>query len=97
MSVIIRNKKDGLPMGVFMRYTVGRRVLAKVVDSKLLCATRVITNTQEGMDTWREYPSIESAAAQLGVAPPKYYGCPIIDKKHPPIKWGEFKGLYFLS
>ncbi len=71
MSVIIRNKKDGLPMGVFMRYTVGRRVLAKVVDGKLLCATRVITNTQEGMDTWREYPSIESAAAQLGVAPPK--------------------------
>ncbi len=53
MSVIIRNKKDGLPMGVFMRYTVGRRVLAKVVDGKLLCATRVITNTQEGMDTWR--------------------------------------------
>ena len=97
MSIIIRNKKDGLPMGVYMRYTVGFRVLAKVVEGKLLCATRVITNTQEGMDTWKEYASIEDAAKKLGVAPPKHFGCPIIDRNHPPIKWGETWEPYYLS
>ena len=97
MSTIIRNKKDGMPMDVFMRYTVNFHVLAKVENGKLLCATRVITNTKEGMDTWKEYPSIKEAARQLGVAPPKHFGCPIIVKKHPPIDWGANWEPYYLS
>lgn len=89
--------QKNIPMDSYLKYAVNFRVLAKVVDGKLLCATRVIANTLEGIDSWREFDSIESAAKELGVPVPKYFGCKIIDDDNPPINWREFKGLYFLS
>ena len=95
MAKVAKPKVD-IPKDVFFRYTVNGRVLAKIVDGSLLCAHRVITNTKQGMDTWQEYPSVEEASKALGVPPPKYFGCPIIDKYHPPIDWSKFKGGYYL-
>lgn len=88
--------KVNIPMDVFFRYTVNGHVLAKVVDGKLLCAHRVITNTQAGMDTWQEFKSVEEASKKLGVPMPKYFGCPIIDKDHPRIDWSTFRGGYYI-
>ena len=88
--------KVNIPKDVFFRYTVNGRVLAKVDRGVLLCAHRVITNTQAGMDTWQEFGSVAEASECLGVPMPKYFGCPIIDDDHPRIDWSKFKGGYFI-
>ena len=92
----VAKPKIDIPKDVFFRYTVNGRVLAKAVDGKLLCAHRVITNTKAGMDTWQEFASVDAASKALGVPPPKYFGCPIIDKQHPPIDWSTFRGGYYI-
>ena len=95
MGRVAKPKAD-IPKDVFFRYTVNGRVLAKVVNGRLLCGHRVITNTQAGMDTWQEFASIEEASRVLGAPPPKYFGCPIIDKDHPRIDWSTFRGGYYI-
>ena len=101
MGRVAKPKEDkpkiDIPKDVFFRYTVNGRVLAKVVDGKLLCGHRVITNTQAGMDTWQEFPSVEAASKALGVSMPEHFGCPIIDKYHPRIDWATFRGGYYIS
>ena len=88
--------KVKIPMDVFFRYTVNGRVLAKVVDGKLLCGHRVITNTQAGMDTWQEFGSVEEASEKLGVPMPAHFGCPIINEDNPRIDWSTFRGGYYI-
>ena len=92
----VAKPKIDIPKDVFFRYTVNGRVLAKVVDGKLLCGHRVITNTQAGMDTWQEFGSVKEASEKLGVPMPKYFGCPIINEDNPRIDWSTFKGGYYI-
>ena len=93
----VAKPKIDIPKDVLFRSTVNGRVLAKVVDGKLLCGHRVITNTQEGMNTWQEFGSVEEASKCLGVPMPKHFGCPIINKDNPRIDWSKFKGGFFCS
>ena len=95
MARVAKEQKD-IPKDVFFRSTVNGRVLAKVVDGKLLCGHRVITNTQKGMDSWQEFASVEEASKSLGVPMPQHLGCPIINKDNPPIDWATFRGGYYL-
>lgn len=72
------------------------RVFAKAVKGRLLYAHKVSSNTQEGLDTWIEYPTIEEAAKILGTPVPEQRGVIILDKKHKPIDWSKFKGGYYI-
>ncbi|MDE6361360.1 MAG: hypothetical protein K2N53_01885 [Clostridia bacterium] len=92
----VAKPKIDIPKDVFFRYTVNGRVLAKVVDGRLLCAHRVTTNTKAGIDSWQEFASIEEASKSLGVPPPKNFGCPIIDAEHPRIDWSTYRGGYYI-
>ncbi len=88
--------KIDIPKDVFFKYTVNGRVLAKVVDGMLLCAHRVMTNTQASIDAWQEFATIEDAAKSLGVPPPEHFGCPIIDNDHPRRDWSTYRGGYYI-
>ena len=92
----VEKPKIDIPKDVFFRYTINGRVLAKVVDGKLLCGHRVITNTKQGIDSWQEFASVEEASKVLGAPMPKHFGCPIIDKDHPRIDWSTFRGGYYI-
>lgn len=89
--------KVNIPMDVFFKYTVNGHVLAKVVNGRLLCGHRVITNTQAGMDTWQEFKSVEEASRVLGAPPPEHMGCPIINADNPRIDWATFRGGYYVN
>ncbi|MDE6372363.1 MAG: hypothetical protein K2L61_02355 [Clostridia bacterium] len=93
----VSKPKIDIPKDVFFKSTVNGRVLAKVVEGRLLCAHRVITNTLIGINSWQEFDSIEDASKSLGVPPPEHFGCPIIDDNHPPINWATYKGGYYIS
>ena len=92
----VAKPKVDIPKDVFCKSTIGGRVLAKAVNGKLLCGHRVITNTLAGIESWREFASIEEAAKVLGVPAPDNFGCPIIDKDHPRIDWSSYRGGYYI-
>ena len=92
----VAKPKIYVPQDAYVKSCIGRGVFAKVVDGKLLCCNRVITNTKEGIDSWQEFSSVESAAKSLGVSPPERFGCPIIDKDNPRIDWSTFRGGYYI-
>ena len=92
----IAKPKIDIPKDAFFKYTVNGRILAKVVEGRVLCANRVITNTKAGIESWQEFASIEEASKRLGVPPPEHSSCPIIDDEHPPIDWATYKGGYYI-
>lgn len=82
--------------GKYFKCATDGRVLAKLVDGRLVYAHKVTTNSYEALQSWQEYESLKSASEKLGAPMPQNVGCPILEKKHAPINWSKFRGGYYI-